>query len=95
MLIGDEVEKAQSAGLLKELKLTLSLDRALTARDKITFKLNDTALSDPQWVENDVTFQLTAPPLKKGANRLAADFGAGALHSEIGVTRIQLWVRYH
>ena len=94
LLIGDDVEKAQSEGLLKELKLSLSLDRTLTAADQITFKLNDTVVSDPQWGERNVVFRLAAPPLRKGANTLAADFGEGAAHSEISVTDIQLWVRY-
>ena len=94
LLVGDDLEKAEVDGVLKELRLKLTLETPLTAEDRIGFTLNDMALENAMWNKKEVEFLLAAPPLKQGVNFLGARFAEGASRDEIEVAGIDLYVRY-
>ena len=94
LLVGDNVEQAQVDGLLKELRLRLTLESGASADDGTAFLLNGETLENGSWNENQVEFLLTAPPLKQGVNSLGVVFAEGASRDVIEVAGVDLYVRY-
>ena len=97
LVVGDDVQQAQSQQSLAELRLELKVAN-MTDAEGIAIRVNGTSVAPENIERLDAnTFQahLTAPPLRRGINQLVflpGPHSAGQISSEI--TTLQLSLRY-
>jgi len=100
LVVGDDLEAAINSGLLTQLKLTIQL-RGAVQEEALLFRLNGETLTDGEFMATDaekseyqVSYLVTAPPLKTGKNFIEWLLTNGWDRSTVQLYGITLKVEY-
>ena len=97
ILVGDDVEKAASNGLLKEILLQVDVEN-MHAVEGLNIRINGDRLpaeSIERAAENCFEARLQTPPIKRGINEIDILPGYNSIGRLVStVTNVKIWVRY-